>query len=76
MPNWLIHVFMDGTEFKKALNRLGLSQRKFAAETGMSVSAVNEWATDRSSMSQIAVAYIRLRLMVAGLVPSSRSKPE
>lgn len=62
MRVWLICIFMTKEEFKTALNKLALSQRKFAAETGMSVSAVNEWATGRAKMPPIAIAYIRLKL--------------
>lgn len=58
---------MDGAEFKKSLKKLGISQRKFAEETGMSVSAINEWATGRAKLPPIAEAYVRLRLKVAAL---------
>ena len=58
---------MTGDEFKSALKRLGISQRKFASETKMSISAVNEWARDRATMPGIAVAYIELRLRVSSL---------
>lgn len=55
---------MTGIEFKEAIKNLGLTQREFARETGMSMSAVNEWATGRAKVPQIAAAYIRLRLEV------------
>jgi transcriptional regulator with XRE-family HTH domain len=66
MRVWLICIFMTKEEFKAALKRLSISQRKFAAETGMSISAVNEWATGRAKMPPIAVSYILLRLWLEG----------
>ena len=53
---------MEKTEFKAALKELGLSQGKFAAITGMSVSAIHEWANGKAKIPPIAAAYVRLRL--------------
>lgn len=55
---------MTGIEFKEAIKSLGLSQSEFARETGMSLSAINEWARGRAKIPGIAAAYLRLRLEV------------
>jgi len=53
---------MESSEFRKALKSLKLTQRKFAADTGMSISAINEWARGKAKIPPIAAAYVNLRL--------------
>lgn len=51
---------MTGEEFKSAIKALGFSQAQFAKAHGMSYSAINEWASGRAKVPQIAAAYVRL----------------
>lgn len=59
---------MTEHEFKDALKSLGLTQRKFSADTGMAAITVNKWANGRARVPGIAAAYIRLRLKAKDLI--------
>lgn len=58
---------MTKEEFKRALKKLGISQRKFAKEIDMDVGTVNRWATGKAHIPGITDAYIRLRLKIKEL---------
>jgi DNA-binding transcriptional regulator YiaG len=53
---------MKHTEFRRALEELGISQHQFARDIEMDVTTVNRWANDKAEIPGIAVAYVRLRL--------------
>lgn len=55
---------MDYTEFRAALDELGLSQHQFARQIKMDVTSVNRWANDKADIPGIAAAYVRLRLAI------------
>jgi transcriptional regulator with XRE-family HTH domain len=43
---------MTGTELQAALREVGLSQRQFAALSGVAISTVNRWAKDKQPIPQ------------------------
>ena len=55
---------MDHTEFRAALDEIGVSQHKFARQIDMDVTSVNRWANDKAEIPGVAAAYIRLRLAI------------
>lgn len=63
---------MTGDEFRSSIDALGLSQKDFARETGMSYSAINEWIKGRAKLPPIAAAYVRLRLEVKDFYERAR----
>lgn len=55
---------MDYTQFRAALDELGLSQHQFARQVSMDVTTVNRWARDKAEIPGIAATYVRLRLAI------------
>jgi DNA-binding transcriptional regulator YiaG len=55
---------MDHTEFRAALDELGISQHQFAKEISMDVTSVNRWANDKAEIPGIAAVYVRLILSI------------
>jgi DNA-binding transcriptional regulator YiaG len=55
---------VDHTEFRAALDELGVSQRRFARQINMDITSVSRWATDKAEIPGIAAAYVRLRLAI------------
>jgi DNA-binding transcriptional regulator YiaG len=53
---------VDHTEFRAALDELGVSQRRFARQINMDITSVSRWATNKAEIPGIAAAYIRLLL--------------
>lgn len=70
---------MNSMEVKQARSMLGLSQRAFAKEIGVSYVTVARWETDRFKPSKLAVRNIEILLtaremVVQGLKESAEGK--
>jgi DNA-binding transcriptional regulator YiaG len=61
-------------EFRAALRRMKLTQKRFSDEIDTTYAAVNRWATGRVPMPGMAVAYLLLREKVHDLQPEALSR--